>query len=85
MVRIAKRQSSNCNHKIRPRLSFSFHRFTSMFQPLYKKNPQKMENIHKQFLEELKKAIQVHSSGRWSCLRKSQCLALLVNINCDRY
>ncbi|TNM99256.1 hypothetical protein fugu_013820 [Takifugu bimaculatus] len=36
----------------------SFHRFSSVFRPLYKKNPQKMENIHKQFIEELKKAIQ---------------------------
>ncbi|CAG04777.1 unnamed protein product [Tetraodon nigroviridis] len=33
-------------------------RFTSMFRPLYKKNPQKIENIHKQFMEELKKAVQ---------------------------
>lgn len=30
-----------------------------MFRPFYKKNPQMMENIHKQFIEELKKAIQV--------------------------
>ncbi|TWW55620.1 Polyamine-modulated factor 1, partial [Takifugu flavidus] len=39
----------------------SFHRFSSVFRPLYKKNPQKMENIHKQFIEELKKAIQLEA------------------------
>lgn len=38
---------------------YSFNRFSSMFRPLYKRNPQKMENIHKQFVEELRKAIQV--------------------------
>ncbi|CAL1613520.1 unnamed protein product [Knipowitschia caucasica] len=36
----------------------SFKRFVSTFRPLYKKNPQRMENIYKQFIEELKKAIQ---------------------------
>ncbi|XP_028271409.1 polyamine-modulated factor 1 [Parambassis ranga] len=36
----------------------SFNRFASMFRPLYKKNPQRMESIHKQFIEELKKTIQ---------------------------
>ncbi|XP_020783270.1 polyamine-modulated factor 1 [Boleophthalmus pectinirostris] len=36
----------------------SFNRFTSTFRPLYKKNPQRMENIYKQFIEELKGAIQ---------------------------
>ncbi|KAJ0049921.1 hypothetical protein NL108_005233, partial [Boleophthalmus pectinirostris] len=35
-----------------------FNRFTSTFRPLYKKNPQRMENIYKQFIEELKGAIQ---------------------------
>uniref|UniRef100_A0A8D3DPD2 Si:dkey-6i22.5 n=1 Tax=Scophthalmus maximus TaxID=52904 RepID=A0A8D3DPD2_SCOMX len=33
-------------------------RFSSVFRPLYKKNPQRMENIHKQFIEELQRAIQ---------------------------
>ncbi|RVE67287.1 hypothetical protein OJAV_G00101540 [Oryzias javanicus] len=32
--------------------------FASMFRPLYKKNPQKMESIHKKFVEELQKTIQ---------------------------
>uniref|UniRef100_A0A8C8DSE5 Si:dkey-6i22.5 n=1 Tax=Oryzias sinensis TaxID=183150 RepID=A0A8C8DSE5_9TELE len=32
--------------------------FASMFRPLYKKNPQKMESIHKKFAEELQKTIQ---------------------------
>ncbi|CAJ1058430.1 polyamine-modulated factor 1 [Xyrichtys novacula] len=36
----------------------SFNRFASMFRPLYKKNPQMMENIHKQFIEELQGAIK---------------------------
>ncbi|KAG8004013.1 Polyamine-modulated factor 1 [Nibea albiflora] len=36
----------------------SFNRFASTFRPLYKKNPQRMENIHKQFIEELRKTIQ---------------------------
>ncbi|AWP12057.1 putative polyamine-modulated factor 1-like [Scophthalmus maximus] len=36
----------------------SFNRFSSVFRPLYKKNPQRMENIHKQFIEELQRAIQ---------------------------
>ncbi|XP_047440688.1 polyamine-modulated factor 1 [Mugil cephalus] len=36
----------------------SFNRFVSIFRPLYKKNPQRMESIHKQFIEELKKTIQ---------------------------
>ncbi|KAK2849084.1 hypothetical protein Q5P01_008918 [Channa striata] len=36
----------------------SFNRFASMFRPLYKKNPQKMENIHKEFIDELRRAIQ---------------------------
>ncbi|TNN77664.1 Polyamine-modulated factor 1 [Liparis tanakae] len=36
----------------------SFNRFASKFRPLYKKNPQKMESIHKQFIEELQKAIR---------------------------
>ncbi|XP_030001484.1 polyamine-modulated factor 1 [Sphaeramia orbicularis] len=36
----------------------SFNRFASSFRPLYKKNPQRMENIHKQFIEELRGAIQ---------------------------
>uniref|UniRef100_A0A3Q1G4S2 Si:dkey-6i22.5 n=1 Tax=Acanthochromis polyacanthus TaxID=80966 RepID=A0A3Q1G4S2_9TELE len=36
----------------------SFNRFASAFRPLYEKNPQRMESIHKQFLEELQKTIQ---------------------------
>ncbi|KAK7922093.1 hypothetical protein WMY93_008995 [Mugilogobius chulae] len=36
----------------------SFNRFTSSFRPLYKKNPQRMESIYKQFIEELKATIQ---------------------------
>uniref|UniRef100_A0A8C6NK97 Si:dkey-6i22.5 n=1 Tax=Nothobranchius furzeri TaxID=105023 RepID=A0A8C6NK97_NOTFU len=36
----------------------SFKGFASMFHPLYKKNPQMMESIHKQFTEELQKTIQ---------------------------
>ncbi|XP_034454121.1 polyamine-modulated factor 1 [Hippoglossus hippoglossus] len=40
----------------------SFNRFASMFCPLYKKNPQRMESIHKQFIEELQKAIQDDTS-----------------------
>ncbi|CAN9515010.1 unnamed protein product [Ophioblennius macclurei] len=36
----------------------SFNRFASMFRPLYKENPQRMESIHKQFVEELQKSIQ---------------------------
>lgn len=30
-----------------------------MFHPLYEKNPEKMRNIHKQFIEELRKSVQV--------------------------
>ncbi|KAM8910143.1 polyamine-modulated factor 1 [Spinachia spinachia] len=36
----------------------SFNRFASTFRPLYKKNPQRMESIHKQFIEELQRTIQ---------------------------
>uniref|UniRef100_A0A7N9AUY2 Si:dkey-6i22.5 n=1 Tax=Mastacembelus armatus TaxID=205130 RepID=A0A7N9AUY2_9TELE len=36
----------------------SFNRFASIFRPLYKKNPQRMESIYKQFKDELQKAIQ---------------------------
>ncbi|XP_041847218.1 polyamine-modulated factor 1 [Melanotaenia boesemani] len=36
----------------------SFKGFTSIFRPLYKKNPQRMENIHEQFKEELQKTIK---------------------------
>ncbi|XP_037531763.1 polyamine-modulated factor 1 [Nematolebias whitei] len=36
----------------------SFKGFASMFRPLYKKNPQMIERIHNQFIEELRKAIQ---------------------------
>ncbi|XP_054452920.1 polyamine-modulated factor 1 [Anoplopoma fimbria] len=36
----------------------SFNRFASTFRPLYKKNPQRMERIHKQFIEELQRTIQ---------------------------
>ncbi|CAI5652288.1 polyamine-modulated factor 1 [Oreochromis niloticus] len=36
----------------------SFNRFASMFRPLYSKNPQRMESIHKQFIEELRGTIQ---------------------------
>ncbi|XP_017283744.1 polyamine-modulated factor 1 [Kryptolebias marmoratus] len=35
-----------------------FKGFSSTFRPLYKKNPQLMESIHKQFAEELRKTIQ---------------------------
>lgn len=37
--------------------------FASMFRPLYKKNPQKMESIHKKFAEELQKTIQVKNTN----------------------
>ncbi|XP_074530646.1 polyamine-modulated factor 1 [Halichoeres trimaculatus] len=36
----------------------SFKRFASTFRPLYQKNPQRMESIHKQFIEELQGAIK---------------------------
>ncbi|KAK1904420.1 Polyamine-modulated factor 1 [Dissostichus eleginoides] len=36
----------------------SFNRFANTFHPLHKKNPQKMESIHKQFIEQLRKSIQ---------------------------
>ncbi|XP_070769789.1 polyamine-modulated factor 1 [Enoplosus armatus] len=36
----------------------SFNRFASAFRPLYKKNPQRMESIHKQFIEELRRTVQ---------------------------
>ncbi|XP_040028586.2 polyamine-modulated factor 1 [Gasterosteus aculeatus] len=36
----------------------SFNRFASTFRPLYKKNRQRMESIHKQFIEELQRNIQ---------------------------
>ncbi|XP_044062052.1 polyamine-modulated factor 1 [Siniperca chuatsi] len=36
----------------------NFNRFASTFRPLYKKNPQRMESIHKQFIEELRRTIQ---------------------------
>ncbi|XP_068181321.1 polyamine-modulated factor 1 isoform X2 [Antennarius striatus] len=36
----------------------SFNRFASTFRPLYKKNPQRMESIHKQFIEELRRAVE---------------------------
>ncbi|XP_061581482.1 polyamine-modulated factor 1 [Cololabis saira] len=36
----------------------SFKGFANMFRPLYKKNPQRMESIHKQFTEELERTIQ---------------------------
>ncbi|XP_068444186.1 polyamine-modulated factor 1 [Clinocottus analis] len=36
----------------------SFNRFATTFRPLCKKNPQKMESIHKQFIEELQRAVQ---------------------------
>ncbi|KAM6999648.1 polyamine-modulated factor 1 [Tautogolabrus adspersus] len=36
----------------------SFNRFASTFRPLYQKNPQRMESIHKQFIEELRGAIK---------------------------
>ncbi|XP_029960646.1 polyamine-modulated factor 1 [Salarias fasciatus] len=36
----------------------SFNRFASMFRPLYKENPQRMERIHEQFIEDLQKSIQ---------------------------
>ncbi|KAL6117612.1 pmf1 [Pungitius sinensis] len=36
----------------------SFNRFASTFRPLYKKNPQRMESIHKQFIAELQRTIQ---------------------------
>lgn len=37
--------------------------FAAMFRPLYKKNPQKMETIHKKFAEELQKTIQVKNTN----------------------
>ncbi|TDH07631.1 hypothetical protein EPR50_G00107680 [Perca flavescens] len=36
----------------------SFNRFASTFRPLYKKNPQRMESIYKEFIEEMRKTIQ---------------------------
>ncbi|XP_071772783.2 polyamine-modulated factor 1 [Centroberyx gerrardi] len=36
----------------------SFHRFANTFHPLYKKKPQVMESIHKQFIEDLQRTIQ---------------------------
>ncbi|XP_061644197.1 polyamine-modulated factor 1 [Phyllopteryx taeniolatus] len=33
-------------------------RFSSMFHQLYKLNPQRMENIHKQFVDELRRAVK---------------------------
>ncbi|XP_034036927.1 polyamine-modulated factor 1 [Thalassophryne amazonica] len=36
----------------------SFNRFASTFRPLYNKNPQRMESIHKQFIEVLRNTIQ---------------------------
>ncbi|XP_036933231.1 polyamine-modulated factor 1 [Acanthopagrus latus] len=41
----------------------SFDRFSSTFLPLYKQNPQRMESIHKQFIEELRKTIKEDISG----------------------
>ncbi|KAM9375708.1 polyamine-modulated factor 1 [Pholidichthys leucotaenia] len=36
----------------------SFNRFAGVFRPLYKKNPLRMERIHKQFIEELRKSVE---------------------------
>ncbi|XP_054647172.1 polyamine-modulated factor 1 [Dunckerocampus dactyliophorus] len=36
----------------------SFNRFASMFHQLYKMNPRRVESIHKQFIEELRRAIK---------------------------
>ncbi|XP_008325267.1 polyamine-modulated factor 1 [Cynoglossus semilaevis] len=36
----------------------SFNRFASTFRQVYTKNPQRMESIYKQFIEDVKKAIQ---------------------------
>ncbi|KAL7396052.1 hypothetical protein ABVT39_027859 [Epinephelus coioides] len=36
----------------------SFNRFVSTYGPLYKKNPEKIVSIHKQFIEELQRTIQ---------------------------
>ncbi|XP_029368836.1 polyamine-modulated factor 1 [Echeneis naucrates] len=36
----------------------SFNRFAHSFCPLHKKDPQRMESIHKQFIEELRRSIQ---------------------------
>ncbi|KAM4621826.1 polyamine-modulated factor 1 [Polymixia lowei] len=36
----------------------SFHRFAKTFHPFYKRNPQVMENIHKQFIADLQRTIQ---------------------------
>ncbi|XP_042349854.1 polyamine-modulated factor 1 [Plectropomus leopardus] len=36
----------------------SFNRFASTYGPLYKKNPERMVSIHKQFIEELQRTIQ---------------------------
>ncbi|NP_001290725.1 polyamine-modulated factor 1 [Esox lucius] len=35
-----------------------FHRASQIFHPLYKKNPQETEKIHKQFIEHLQRSIQ---------------------------
>jgi len=45
--------------------TLSFKGFAGMFRPLYKKNPQRMESIHKQFTEELQRTIQV-SNAKWT-------------------
>ncbi|XP_076015603.1 polyamine-modulated factor 1 [Genypterus blacodes] len=50
----------------------SFNRFASTFRPLYKQNPQMMESIHKQFIEELQNSIKEDISrlieeGRLEC------------------
>lgn len=64
--------------------SHSFNRFASTFRPLYKKNPQRLESIHKQFIEELRKTVQVCSNKTLSpCLKISSkcnvyCLCLSV-------
>ncbi|XP_053179191.1 polyamine-modulated factor 1 [Scomber japonicus] len=36
----------------------SFNTFARTFRPLYKNNPQKMESIHRQFIEELRRIVQ---------------------------
>ncbi|CAK6972741.1 polyamine-modulated factor 1 [Scomber scombrus] len=36
----------------------SFNTFARTFRPLYKNNPQRMESIHRQFIEELRRIIQ---------------------------
>lgn len=50
-----------------------------MFHPLYEKNPEKMKNIHKQFIEELRKSVQVCViPTRHTCYLKVKCCLLII-------